>query len=99
MQADGADFRLSADVFADPSGGVVEDGDVDGDELGLLGEGGGEREAAKLGVPLLGKVPLDIRTRTCGDEGHPVALDDPGQSRVSAAFRGVASTLSSVLGE
>lgn len=76
--------------FICPSDGLV---------YNIFGEGGGEREAAKLGVPLLGKVPLDIRTRTCGDEGHPVALDDPGQSRVSAAFRGVASTLASVLGE
>ena len=55
-----------------------------------IGEGGGEREAAKLGVPLLGKIPLDIATRSGGDEGRPVALEDPGQNPVSAAFRQVA---------
>ena len=76
--------------FVCPSDGLV---------YNIFGEGGGEREAQKLGVPLLGRVPLDIATRTCGDEGHPVALEDPGQSMVAAAFEGIASTLASVLGE
>lgn len=76
--------------FVCPSDGLV---------YNIFGEGGGEREAQKLGVPMLGKIPLDIRTRSCGDEGHPVALDDPGQSRVSAAFAGVAQMLASVCGE
>ncbi len=76
--------------FVCPSDGLV---------YHIFGEGGGEREAQKLGVPMLGKIPLDIRTRSCGDEGHPVALDDPGQSRVSAAFAGVAQMLASVCGE
>ena len=56
-------------------------------------------EAQKLGVPLLGRIPLDIQTRSCGDEGHPVALEDPGKSMVAAAFEGVASMLASSLGE
>ncbi len=76
--------------FVCPSDGLV---------YNIFGEGGGEREAQKLGVPLLGKIPLDIDTRSCGDEGHPVALQDPGQSRVAAAFEGVAAGLASVLGE
>ena len=76
--------------FVCPSDGLV---------YNIFGEGGGEREAQKLGVPLLGRVPLDIATRTCGDEGHPVALEDPGKSMVAAAFEGIAGTLASVLGE
>lgn len=75
--------------FVCPSDGLV---------YNIFGEGGGEREAQKLGVPLLGKIPLDIQTRSCGDEGRPVALEDPGQNRVAAAFQGVASGLASVLG-
>lgn len=54
----------------------------DGKIYHIFGEGGGEREAAKLGVPLLGKIPLDIATRFGGDEGRPVALEDPGQNPV-----------------
>ena len=76
--------------FVCPSDGLV---------YNIFGEGGGEREAQKLGVPLLGKVPLDIGTRSCGDEGHPVALEDPGQNRVAAAFHGIGQMLASVLGE
>lgn len=76
--------------FVCPSDGLV---------YNIFGEGGGEREAQKLGVPLLGRIPLDIQTRSCGDEGHPVALEDPGQSMVAAAFQGVASMLASTLGE
>jgi ATP-binding protein involved in chromosome partitioning len=76
--------------FVCPSDGLI---------YNIFGEGGGEREAQKLGVPLLGRIPLDIETRACGDEGAPVALKDPGQSMVSAAFQGVASMLASVLGE
>lgn len=75
--------------FVCPSDGLV---------YPIFGEGGGEREAQKLGVPLLGKIPLDMGTRACGDEGHPVALEDPGKNQVSAAFHGVASALASVLG-
>lgn len=76
--------------FVCPSDGLV---------YHIFGEGGGEREAQKLGVPMLGKIPLDIQTRSCGDEGHPVALEDPGQNRVAAAFEGVAQQLAAVLGE
>ncbi len=76
--------------FVCPSDGLV---------YNIFGEGGGEREAEKLGVPLLGKIPLDIGTRSCGDEGHPVALEDPGRNRVAAAFQGVGQMLASVLGE
>lgn len=76
--------------FVCPSDGLV---------YHIFGEGGGEREAQALGVPLLGKIPLDIQTRSCGDEGHPVALEDAGRNRVAAAFSGVAATLASVLGE
>ena len=54
-------------------------------------------EAAKLGVPLLGKIPLDISTRFGGDEGRPVALEDPGQNPVSAAFRQVAEQCARVV--
>jgi ATP-binding protein involved in chromosome partitioning len=65
----------------------------------IFGEGGGEREAQKLGVPLLGKLPLDTRTRACGDEGSPVALENPETNAVSAAFREVAAKLAVALGE
>jgi ATP-binding protein involved in chromosome partitioning len=40
----------------------------------IFGRGGGEKEARRLGVPLLGQVPIDIPTRECGDRGKPIAI-------------------------
>jgi len=43
----------------------------------VFGTGGGERLAGQIGVPLLGRVPLDIRLRECGDEGEPLVFAEP----------------------
>jgi ATP-binding protein involved in chromosome partitioning len=50
----------------------------------LFGSGGGERLAAELGVPLLGKVPLDPRLREAGDLGEPLVLADPAAEGAQA---------------
>jgi ATP-binding protein involved in chromosome partitioning len=52
--------------------GVVENMTSD-----VFGAGGGERLAGQLGVPLLGKVPLDVRLRECGDQGEPLVWAEP----------------------
>ncbi len=43
----------------------------------IFGSGGGERTAQELGVPLLGRVPLEISLRQGGDVGLPIVLSDP----------------------
>jgi ATP-binding protein involved in chromosome partitioning len=70
--------------------GVVEN--MSGD---AFGEGGGERLAAQLGVPLLGTIPLDRALREAGDAGVPVVEADPDaeSSRALVALaEAVAST-------
>jgi ATP-binding protein involved in chromosome partitioning len=52
----------------------------DGKEYHIFGKGGGEHEAKRLGVPLLGQIPIEMPVRECGDEGHPIALEDPAKS-------------------
>ncbi len=47
----------------------------DGKRYAIFGEGGGEKEAQRLDVPFLGKVPIDIATRESGDAGKPVVAD------------------------
>jgi ATP-binding protein involved in chromosome partitioning len=42
-----------------------------------FGSGGGDRLAEELGVPLLGRVPLDARLREAGDAGVPLVGSDP----------------------
>ncbi|MGI8604523.1 MAG: P-loop NTPase [Verrucomicrobiales bacterium] len=69
----------------------------DGIKYHLFGEGGGRREAARLGVPLLGEIPLDIATREGGDEGLPIALEKPGENASSSAFHDVARKVAAIL--
>jgi ATP-binding protein involved in chromosome partitioning len=51
----------------------------------LFGAGGGEALAEEIGVPLLGKIPLDPRLRECADEGEPLVTADP-ESETSRAI-------------
>src|SRR5712691_9813127 len=65
-----------AGVMAQKTGmrlvGVVEN--MTGD---VFGSGGGERLAEELGIPLLGRVPLDPLLRECGDVGEPLLAAAP----------------------
>src|SRR2546428_388284 len=58
----------------------------------VFGAGGGERLAAELGVPLLGRVPLDARLRECGDRGEPLVLADP-ESETAQAIIAIADAV------
>jgi ATP-binding protein involved in chromosome partitioning len=50
----------------------------------VFGSGGGERLAEELGVPLLGRVPLDPVLRECGERGEPVTVGAPESETASA---------------
>ena len=63
----------------------------------LFGDGGGVREAETLGVPVLGRIPIDIETRERGDSGKPVALLSANQNKVAAAFHEIAGRLNASL--
>jgi len=43
----------------------------------IFDEGGGERKAAELKVPFLGKIPLEVDTRSAGDVGKPIVIAAP----------------------
>ncbi|MEO1640814.1 MAG: Mrp/NBP35 family ATP-binding protein [Pseudomonadota bacterium] len=47
-----------------------------GHEAHIFGHGGVAAEAEKLGVPLLGALPIDLDTRLAGDGGTPIAAGD-----------------------
>jgi ATP-binding protein involved in chromosome partitioning len=59
----------------------------------LFGEAGGVREAEKLRVPLLAQIPIQIPISQGGDQGAPVALQDPSGNPASAAFHHAAQRL------
>jgi len=68
----------------------------DGKRYDIFGSGGGEREAKRLRVPLLGQIPIDIATREAGDRGMPIVGEDH-QSPVAAEFRRIAENLRKTL--
>lgn len=61
-----------------------------GHEAHLFGHGGVAAEAAKLGVPFLGELPLDLDTRLAGDAGTPIAA---GQGAMAEAYARLARRL------
>src|SRR2546421_3335162 len=70
--------------------GVVEN--MSGD---VFGSGGGEELAGKLGVPLLGTVPLDPALREQGDAGAPVVSAQP-ESASAQAITAIAQEIESL---
>jgi len=65
----------------------------DGQVYHIFGKGGGENEAKRLDVPLLGQVPIEMTVREAGDEGHPIALEEADKSAASKVFHEVAAKL------
>jgi ATP-binding protein involved in chromosome partitioning len=62
----------------------------DGESYALFGEGGGKRLAKKLGVPLLGQLPLDAAVARGGDTGKPAVL---GEGPAAVAYNALLDTL------
>ncbi len=61
-----------------------------GHEEHIFGHGGVRVEAAKLGVPLLGEIPLDLSVRLAGDSGTPIAA---GEGPIADAYARIAKGL------
>jgi ATP-binding protein involved in chromosome partitioning len=61
-----------------------------GERSDIFGHGGAKAEAARLGVPFLGEVPLTLAIRETSDGGRPVVATDPA-SPAAEAFREVAT--------
>ena len=78
------DARKALDMFATlktPVLGLIENMSMFvcpdcGSEHEIFGSGGVAAEASKMGVPLLGALPIDLDTRLAGDGGTPIAAGD-----------------------
>jgi ATP-binding protein involved in chromosome partitioning len=64
----------------------------DGRRYDIFGSGGGDREAKRLRVPLLGQIPIDIATRESGDRGMPITAESQ-ESAVGSEFMKIAARL------
>jgi ATP-binding protein involved in chromosome partitioning len=58
----------------------------------IFAHGGGERAAEKLGVPFLGRIPIDPAIRAGGDAGTPIVVADPASPQTKA-FKDIAAKL------
>jgi ATP-binding protein involved in chromosome partitioning len=61
-----------------------------GERSDIFGHGGAEHEAARVGVPFLGAIPLHMRIREYSDAGTPVVAREP-EGEHAEAFRRVAA--------
>jgi ATP-binding protein involved in chromosome partitioning len=80
-----------AGVMAQKTGmrlvGVIEN--MTGD---VFGSGGGDRLAEELGVPVIGRIPLDPLLRECGDAGEPLLVAAP-DSDTAQELRAIADAV------
>lgn len=69
-----------------------------GREIDLFKKGGGERAAVELGVPFLGRVPIDPKVVELGDLGRPLLEANP-QSPAAKAFGDIIERILEGVGE
>ncbi len=68
-----------------------------GERTDIFSHGGGERAAEKLGIPFLGRIPIDPAIRDGGDSGHPIVMGNPASPQ-AAAFRDIAQKIIAAVG-
>jgi len=62
----------------------------------IFGSGGGERTAAAASIPFLGRIPMDPRVVSCGDEGSSIQ-EKYADSEVAKAISSIADRVAAVL--
>ncbi len=67
-----------------------------GHESDIFGKGGGERLAAEMNVPFLGRIPIYEPIRVGGDTGVPIVVGEPN-APAARAFRAAAERLAAQL--
>lgn len=63
----------------------------------IFGHGGAEAEAHKLGLPFLGKIPLEMAIRANADAGTPIVVSEPNSPH-TAAYHAIAKAVMANLG-
>ena len=63
-----------------------------GHQSDIFGHGGARHEAARLGTPFLGEVPLHLAIRETSDAGQPIVATDPDGPHADA-YRAIAANV------
>lgn len=67
-----------------------------GNNTEIFRRGGGHKESMRLGIPLLGYIPLDPQICDAGDTGIPVAIGQP-DTKAGSEFHRIAASLMAIL--
>ncbi|MFQ5428254.1 MAG: iron-sulfur cluster carrier protein ApbC [Thermodesulfobacteriota bacterium] len=94
------DARRAIKMFGEvkvPVLGIIENMSVFvcphcGEGTEIFSHGGGQKTSERYEVPMLGKLPLDLKTREGGDSGNPVVVGEP-ESEQARAFHDIACNL------
>ncbi|MBW2647177.1 MAG: Mrp/NBP35 family ATP-binding protein [Deltaproteobacteria bacterium] len=63
------------------------------EKIAIFGQGGGEKLARQMDIPLLGAIPIDMELRRGGDNGRPLMIDFP-ESETGKVFKEIARRVS-----
>ena len=66
-----------------------------GGEIDLFKIGGGERAAADMGVPFLGRIPIEVNIVLSGDSGIPFVLEH--ESDAASAFEAIVDNMEHIV--
>jgi ATP-binding protein involved in chromosome partitioning len=69
-----------------------------GKETEIFRRGGGQKESERLGIPLIGRIPLEAEVCDAGDTGVPVAIGRP-DTQSGAEFHKIAAAVVEILGQ
>jgi ATP-binding protein involved in chromosome partitioning len=63
-----------------------------GSQHNVFGHGGAAAEAARIGAPFLGEIPLEMKIRETSDAGTPIVASDPNSPH-AACYRAIADNM------
>jgi len=94
------DARRAIKMFSEvevPVLGIIENMSVFvcphcGESTEIFSHGGGLKTSERYNVPLLGQLPLDLKTREGGDSGTPIVIMEP-ESAQAKAFNEIACNM------
>ena len=66
------------------------------EKVDIFGSGGGERTAAAASIPFLGRIPMDPRVVSCGDQGFSIQ-EKYADSEAAKAISSIADKVAAVL--
>ncbi|MFQ6677890.1 MAG: P-loop NTPase [Fidelibacterota bacterium] len=91
----GASGDIKLDITGVDNVAIDENGQFEF-QLDLFKKGGGVRESERLGVPLLGEIPLSQDLMEATDDGEPLVLSAP-DSNISKIYNDIASRIDTIL--